>query len=130
MQRLSLLQADWQLGHRWRVSEAKFLVAPSKGTIGSNAEDGNRKLLCGFLCGLHGTESFSEMNPGNWNNLASPLPLLTQLSLPLASCNAGEILLLPFWAPHPALQSTNGLTHHLRGGPPGRTPLGIQEQKG
>lgn len=40
------------------------------------------------------------------------------------SCGAGEILPLRYWAPHPSLESTNGLTHHLRGGPQAEHPWG------
>lgn len=118
MQRPSLLPAAWQLGHRWQVTKAKFPPALTKAPTWEHAEDGNK-------CGLYGTESCWEMNPGNWDNLASPLPLLMQLSLPLASRTTGEsLLLLPCWAPHSALQSTNELTHHLRGGPHNLNTLG------
>lgn len=132
MQRPSLLQANWPCGHRCQVTKAEFLAARSQGPTRERAEDDNR-------CGLHGTESVCEMNPGNQDNLASPLPLRGSGSASLWPPAAlGRLCCCSLlgsppgpsvnkWADSPP---QGRLTHPLRAGPQAEDPQGSRSRKG
>lgn len=82
-----------------------------QGHIPGGTRQGPHLVACGGWCPMwaaRGTDSFSEMNPGQDGATSPQLCLSQHPSLSLTSHRAEEMLLLSRWAPHPTLQSTKG----------------------